>query len=370
MARIELRNIVKSYGAHRAVQNFDMTIEDGEFLVLLGPSGCGKSTTMNMIAGLASPTSGEILFDGVNVIRQSPHERNIAMVFQSALLYPHLTARQNIQMSLKNSGFAKQEIDARIARVAETVAVTGLLEKLPSQLSGGERQRVATAKAIIREPACFLLDEPLSALDAALRLSLRAELVNLQKRIRTTMVFVTHDQVEAMTMGDRIGVMRNGRLEQIATPTDIYNRPETLFVAGFVGAPPMNFLKGRLEWADGKRRFVTPALEISVAGETMGGAQGGQEGQGRQVILGIRPHRMRLCEASPTALPLRVYAIEQLGNEAIVICDGPGGEKIRAIAPAGFVAPIGARLDATFDGAAAHFFDPVTERIIQLKGDA
>jgi ABC-type sugar transport system ATPase subunit len=358
MARIELRNIVKTYGEHNAVQNLEMTIEDGELLVLLGPSGCGKSTTMNMIAGLTDPTSGRILFDGVDVTDQSPHERNIAMVFQSSLLYPHLSARDNIYMSLKRSGLSKPEIEARIARAAETVDVTRLLNKRPSELSGGERQRVATAKAIVREPAGFLLDEPLSALDASLRLSLRAELVNLQKRIRTTMIFVTHDQIEAMTMGDRIGVMRNGRLEQIGTPTGIYNHPETLFVAGFVGTPPTNFLKGALERADGKLWFVNPSLRVEISGEFARAAPA------KEVILAIRPHLMRLSEPSASALPLTVYAIEQLGNEAIVICDGPAGEKVRVVAPSGFTASISTRLDATFDGAKARLYDPVTERVI------
>lgn len=362
MARIELRNIVKTYGGHNAVQNLDMTIEDGELLVLLGPSGCGKSTTMNMIAGLTDPSSGQILFDGVEVTRHSPHERNIAMVFQSALLYPHLSARDNIYMSLKRSGLSKQEINARIAHAAETVDVTRLLDKLPSQLSGGERQRVATAKAIVREPAGFLLDEPLSALDAALRLSLRAELVNLQKRIRTTMIFVTHDQIEAMTMGDRIGVMRSGRLEQIGTPTEIYNQPETLFVAGFVGTPPMNFLKGSLEKADGKLWLVNSSLKMEITGEFARAAPR------KEAILGIRPHLMRLTDAGASALPLTVYAIEQLGNEAIVICDGPDGAKIRVVAPAGFTAPVGARLDATFDSAAARLYDPATERVLAVDG--
>ncbi|MGB3538116.1 MAG: ABC transporter ATP-binding protein [Mesorhizobium sp.] len=361
MARIELRNIVKTYGGFNAVQNLDMKIEDGELLVLLGPSGCGKSTTMNMIAGLTNPTSGQILFDGIDVTQHSPHERNIAMVFQSSLLYPHLSAHDNIYMSLKRSGLSKKEIEARIARAAETVDVTRLLDKLPSQLSGGERQRIATAKAIVREPAGFLLDEPLSALDAALRLSLRAELVNLQKRIHTTMIFVTHDQIEAMTMGDRIGVMRNGRLEQIGTPTDIYNRPETLFVAGFVGVPPMNFLTGSLERVDGKLWLVNPSFKVEITGEFSRSAPM------KEVVLGIRPHLMRLSEAGPSALPLTVYAIEQLGNEAIVICDGPAGEKIRVIAPPGFTAPIGTQLHATFEGAAAHLFDPATERVIAVE---
>jgi ABC-type sugar transport system ATPase subunit len=319
---------------------------------------------MNIIAGLDEPTSGQILFDGADVTGHSPHQRNIAMVFQSSLLYPHLSARDNIYMSLKRSGLAKREIEARIDRVAKTVDVAHLLDKRPGQLSGGERQRVATAKAIVREPAGFLLDEPLSALDAALRLSLRAELVNLQKRIRTTMIFVTHDQVEAMTMGDRIGVMRKGRLEQIGTPTDIYNRPETLFVAGFVGVPPMNFLKGALEKMDGKLWLVNPSLRMEITGTFAKAAPQ------KEVILGIRPHLMRLTEAGPSALPVTVYAIEQLGNEAIVICDGPDGGKIRVVAPAGFTAAVGARLDATFDSAAARLYDPATERVLTVTGRA
>jgi ABC-type sugar transport system ATPase subunit len=358
VARIELHDVSKTYGEHTAVRGLDMTIADGELLVLLGPSGCGKSTTMNMIAGLDSPTSGAIRFDGVDVIHRSPHERNIAMVFQSSLLYPHLSARQNIYMSLKRSGLSKSEIARRIALAAETVDVTRLLDKLPSQLSGGERQRVATAKAIVREPAGFLLDEPLSSLDASLRLSLRAELVNLQKRIRTTMVFVTHDQIEAMTMGDRIGVMREGQLEQIGTPTEVYNRPKTLFVAGFVGAPPMNFLKGAIEYAGGKLWFVHPALRLEIPGGPP------QAAPRKEVILGIRPHLTRLSQSGGSSLPLIVYAIEQLGNEAIIICDGPAGEKIRAIVQAGFAAPVGARLDVTFDGAAAHLFDPDTGQVL------
>ena len=236
--------------------------------------------------------------------------------------------------------------------------MTRLLDKLPSQLSGGERQRVATAKAIVREPAGFLLDEPLSSLDASLRLSLRAELVNLQKRIRTTMVFVTHDQIEAMTMGDRIGIMREGQLEQIGTPTEVYNRPKTLFVAGFVGAPPMNFLSGAIEHADGKLWFAHPALRLEIPGGSA------QVTPPKEVILGIRPHLTRLSQPGPSSLPLTVYAIEQLGNEAIVICDGPSGEKICAIVQAGFTAPVGARLDVTFDVAAAHLFDPETEQVL------
>ncbi|WP_172327890.1 ABC transporter ATP-binding protein [Mangrovicoccus sp. HB161399] len=356
MARIDLQNIVKRYGSHDAVSSLDLTIHDGELLVLLGPSGCGKSTTMNMIAGLTEPTSGRILFDGKDVTDTSPHERNIAMVFQSSLLYPHLTAYQNIYMSLKRSGLPRNEIEARILRAAEMVDVRRLLDKLPGQLSGGERQRVATAKAIVREPDCFLLDEPLSALDAALRMSLRAELVNLQKRFNTTMVFVTHDQVEAMTMGDRIGIMRNGKLEQIGTPEEVYNRPETLFAAGFIGSPPMNLIEGEVVAEGGMKVFACKDFRLPLAGAFAGMAPASA------AVLGIRPYLMQLAGSGPGALPMKVYAIEQLGNEAIVIADTPSGARVRAVAPAGFHAQVGTVLHARFDPADALLYDPGTQR--------
>src|SRR5438067_5772758 len=262
MARVRLRGIEKKFGGFTAIDHVDMEIANGELLVLLGPSGCGKSTTLNIIAGLTEPSAGKVLFGEEDVTGLSPHQRNIAMVFQSSLLYPHLTARQNIFMSLKRSEPSRAEIERRIAEVAAIVDIERLLDKLPSQLSGGERQRVATAKAIIRQPTAFLLDEPLGALDAAMRLTLRSELVNLQKRLKTTMVFVTHDQTEAMTMGDRIAVMRNGRVEQIGTPDEIYNRPATLFVAGFVGAPPMNFFQGEIDGGSGTPTFVAGPMRV------------------------------------------------------------------------------------------------------------
>ncbi len=310
MARIELVNVEKVFGEQHAVHALNMQIADGELVVLLGPSGCGKSTTMNMIAGLLPATSGSILFDGRDVTDESPHQRNVAMVFQSSLLYPHMTARQNIYMSLKRSGLSKTEIEQRIKDAAVTVDVDHLLEKMPSQLSGGERQRVATAKAIVRQPACFLLDEPLAALDAALRMTLRSELVNLQKRLKTTMIFVTHDQVEAMTMGDRIGVMRNGGLEQIGTPNDIYNKPESLFVAGFVGSPPMNFLRGDVETVDGRPTFVNGFARIKL------GPAYGELQPRRGVTMAVRPQFMRIESGEgPGTIPLTVYALEHLGNE-------------------------------------------------------
>ncbi len=354
MARIELQNVVKTYGEQHAVKNLDMVIDDGELLVLLGPSGCGKTTTMNMIAGLTDVSSGRILFDGTDVTTLQPHERNIAMVFQSSMLYPHMSARRNIFMSLKRSGLSNAEIEKRIDQAAATVNVTHLLEKLPSQLSGGERQRVATAKAIVREPRCFLLDEPLSALDAALRLTLRAELVNLQKRFRTTMIFVTHDQVEAMTMGDRIGVMRDGALQQIGTPVEIYNRPANLFVAGFVGTPPMNFLEGAIVEEGGKRLFRRGALRLPLEGEAARAAPRDR------ATLAIRPHMMHVGAAGPEALPVTVYAVEHLGNETVVVADNEDHGRVRLTAGAAFSASVGEVLHAAFDTSHALVFDPET----------
>ena len=360
MARIRLQGIEKKFGGFTAIDHVDMEIENGELLVLLGPSGCGKSTTLNIIAGLTEPSAGKVLFGEEDVTGLSPHQRNIAMVFQSSLLYPHLTARQNIFMSLKRSEPSRAAIERRIAEVAAIVDIDRLLDKLPSQLSGGERQRVATAKAIIRQPTAFLLDEPLGALDASMRLTLRSELVNLQKRLKTTMVFVTHDQTEAMTMGDRIAVMRNGRVEQIGTPDEIYNRPATLFVAGFVGAPPMNFFQGEIDAAGGAPTFVAGPMRVPLANHA---AAAGRPGQG--VTLAIRPQFLRIRpEASPDAMPVSVFALEHLGNESIVIFETAAKEKLRAVVPPGFAARIGEPLHVGFDPAAGKLFDRATERPI------
>lgn len=358
MARIELKNVNKSFGQHHAVQDLDMTINDGELLVLLGPSGCGKTTTMNMIAGLEDLSAGEILFDGRDVSAFAPYERNVAMVFQSSLLYPHLTGRKNIEMSLRRSKLASNEVADRVEKAADIVNVKHLLDKYPNQLSGGERQRVATAKAIVRQPKCFLLDEPLSALDAALRLTLRSELVNLQKRLATTMIFVTHDQIEAMTMGDRIGVMRWGRLEQIGTPTEIYSKPASLFVASFVGSPPMNLIEGEIVESNDGCSFVNDFISLRLVGEYEKTCHRGK------AVFGIRPHLMRLGEAGPGSIPLTVYAVEQLGNEAIVIGDTPSKSRVRVVVEAGFRANVGDVLHTACDATNARIFDPKTEQPI------
>jgi ABC-type sugar transport system ATPase subunit len=359
MARIELQQLRRVFGKQVAVDELNLRIGDGELLVLLGPSGCGKTTTMNMIAGLTEPTSGNIAFDGQDVTRQPPHHRNIAMVFQSSLLYPHLTARQNIAMSLKRSGMSAADVAARIDWSAGILDIARLLDKMPSELSGGERQRVATAKAIVRQPACFLLDEPLAALDAALRLTLRSELVNLQKRLHTTMVYVTHDQTEAMTMGDRIGVMRGGRLQQIGTPDEIYYRPENLFVAGFVGSPPMNFFAGRIEAADGAPVFAAGPMRTKLPAGYRGTQPGGA------VTLAVRPGHVRVqSTADPAAMPATVFALEHLGMESVLILDAPDHSKIRAVVEPRFKADVGDTLHIVPDAAQALLFDPATERAI------
>jgi ABC-type sugar transport system ATPase subunit len=329
MARIELRELQRRYGRNAAVQGLNLEIAAGELLVLLGPSGCGKTTTLNLIAGLDTPSSGTIMFDGQDVTGVTAYRRNVAMVFQSALLYPHLTALQNIEASLRHGGLDRAARRHRIAEVARMLGIEMLLSKLPSELSGGERQLVATAKAIVRDPEAFLLDEPLSALDAALRVSLRAELVNLQKRLGTTTVFVTHDQVEAMTMGDRIAVMANGRVEQIGTPDEIYNAPVTLFVAGFIGTPPMNLIKGEIIAG----QFHQGRFSVSVRAPP------------GPATLGVRPQDM--CVVAPErehALQVEVFAMEHLGRESVLIADSGDGSKIRALVPANFRARMGDRL--------------------------
>ncbi|MCB8876789.1 ABC transporter ATP-binding protein [Acidisoma silvae] len=351
MAKIELRQIRKTYDRYVAVENLDLDIIDGEFLVMLGPSGCGKTTTLNMIAGLDYPSQGQILFDGREVTAEPPHGRNIAMVFQSSLLYPHLTVRKNIEASLRHSKLSKAERAQRIADAARMLELEPMLDKLPSQMSGGQRQRAATAKAIVREPACFLLDEPLSALDAALRLSLRSELVNLQKRLGTTAVFVTHDQVEAMTMGDRIAVMSKGNLEQIGTPDEIYNQPASLFVATFLGSPPMNIVAGDVSGGV----FHAGPVAIDLAGRAIPNGP---------VSLGVRPQHVTVTAPDAAgAIPVTVYALEHLGRESVVIADDAGGNKLRALVDPGFHARIGDRLGIMPAASACFFFGPDGRRI-------
>ncbi|HZY48240.1 MAG TPA: sn-glycerol-3-phosphate import ATP-binding protein UgpC [Devosia sp.] len=298
MASIELRGVGKTYSGNvRAVDGIDLNIGDGELVVLVGPSGCGKSTLLRMIAGLETITTGTVSIDGRIVNKEEPAERDIAMVFQNYALYPHMSVRQNLEYGLKNRGMPRPEIDQRVAEAARILEIEPFLDRRPRQLSGGQRQRVAMGRAIVRQPKAFLFDEPLSNLDAKLRGQMRVEIRTLQRRLRTTSVYVTHDQLEAMTLADRLVVMSAGRIEQLGTPTDLYDRPATLFVAGFIGSPPMNLLNLSAFAPDDAARLERAAPGIATAG--------------------IRPDSISLAPvADALALPVTVALIEPVGAES------------------------------------------------------
>lgn len=329
MPGIEIKNLKKSFGNFDAIREMSLTIPDGAFCVFLGPSGCGKSTTLNIVAGLDNATSGTISIAGRDVTALAPHERDIAMVFQSSLLYPHLTALQNIQMSLRNTDTPAAEAASRIEHAIDILEIKSVLNKKPGAMSGGQRQRVAMAKAIVRKPAAFLMDEPLAALDAALRQSLRSELVALQKRLGTTTIFVTHDQVEAMTMGDMIVVMNAGAIEQVGTPDEIYNAPATKFVAGFIGSPPMNFFDGVISMAAGEPELATDAGIVKIPPHLRDRVSG----NGAKHSLAVRPQHMQISRTSQErSIPATVFVVENLGKESVIILNDTAGKDYRVLA--------------------------------------
>jgi ABC-type sugar transport system ATPase subunit len=330
MAEVTIDSLTKRFGKTDAVKDLSFVIEEQELIVLVGPSGCGKTTTLNCIAGLEQPTSGRIYFDGVDVTDVPPHKRNIAMVFQSSLLYPHLTGRKNIEMSLRKSNLDQAEINRRVEKVARIVNIFPLLDKLPAHVSGGERQRVAIAKAIVREPSVFLMDEPLANLDAALRETLRGEISVLQKDIQTTMVLVTHDQVEAMTMGDRVAVMCDGELLQIGTPNEVYHHPANTFVAQFIGSPPMHLFEGAVTRRDGEPLFESERVKVPLSERHVRALSAA----GPNILLGARPQHMHIdAEAAPHSFRAQVYTVEELGKEAIVTVTDESGDKIKIYTP-------------------------------------
>ena len=323
MAGIKLVNVWKEFDGVVAVKDMTLEVKDGEFMILLGPSGCGKTTTLRMIAGLEEPTKGQIYIgdklvaDPEKDIFVPPKDRDIAMVFQSYALYPHMTVYDNIAFPLKLRKVPKQEIDQRVREVAELLGLTELLKRKPRELSGGQRQRVALGRAIVRKPQVFLMDEPLSNLDAKLRVKMRAELKKLQRQLGVTTIYVTHDQVEAMTMGDRIAIINSGVLQQVGTPDDVYNKPSNTFVAGFIGTPPMNFLKGTL-LEDGRMDFGEFSLRLTPDQFELA-----RDYTGKTLTLGIRPEDIYDAEISPiqdeeNTITGRVEILENLGNEKIV----------------------------------------------------
>jgi len=314
MARLRLDNLSKTFGTRMAVHQVSLDIADGEFVVFVGPSGCGKTTTLNMIAGLERPTTGDVWIGGERVTDWEPRDRNLGMVFQSLALFPHMTVADNIAFPLMIKGVPAREIAERVAAVARTVRVEPLLRQRPATLSGGEAQRVALARTIIVKPAVFLMDEPLSSLDAKLRVEMRTELKRLHAQLSATFVYVTHDQAEAMTMADRIVVMHQGRIQQMGPPLQIYNEPANRFVAGFFGVPSMNFLEGELRPAPGGLVFQAPALRLVLPRATMPGGP---------ATLGVRPEHLRLADG-PDGWPATVSLVEPLGDETLVFLDYGG----------------------------------------------
>src|SRR5215203_6541640 len=304
MASVEIRDVKKAYGATQVIHGVSVDIQDGEFVILVGPSGCGKSTLLRMVAGLENITGGEIRIGSRVVNDVPPKERDIAMVFQNYALYPHMTVADNMAFSLKLRKAPKSEIESKVQRAGEILGLLPLLERYPRQLSGGQRQRVAMGRAIVRDPQVFLFDEPLSNLDAKLRVAMRSEIKELHQRLKTTSIYVTHDQIEAMTMGDKIVVMKDGRIEQTGSPLELYDHPANLFVAGFIGSPAMNFLPGTLRRNDGAARVELGDGTRLAAPANAGGVDG------QPVIMGMRPEHLTLA---PTGIPSKVVVVEPTG---------------------------------------------------------
>jgi multiple sugar transport system ATP-binding protein len=355
---VRFHNVTKSFGASKVVDQLELAIEEGEFVVLLGPSGCGKTTTLRMLAGLEDATFGDILIGEQRVNDIPTRYRDVAMVFQSYALYPHMTVADNIAYPLVVRKTPASEIAPRVRRVAEMLEIGALLKRRPRELSGGERQRVALARAIVREPRVYLMDEPLSNLDAKLRVQMRGELKRLQHELGTTTIYVTHDQAEAMTLAHRVAVMRGGKLQQFDSPLNIYNRPANRFVAEFVGSPSMNFLEAR---TDGDKML----LEASSATVSLSGFQSGDVNSHRNVTLGIRPEHIQVSgEAIAGWHTAEVYVTELMGNETFVFLR-LGAAKIIARAPADFRAEIESRVWIKFDSAKALFFDTGTGEAIR-----
>ena len=316
MSDLQLKSVIKRYGSVEVIHGIDLEIKSGEFCVFVGPSGCGKSTLLRMISGLEGITGGDVVIDGVVVNHVPAAQRELAMVFQSYALYPHMSVRGNLSFGLENLKMPKAEISRRVEEAARMLRIEAYLNRRPGQLSGGQRQRVAIGRAVVREPKIFLFDEPLSNLDAELRVTMRREIGNLHRRLGNTMIYVTHDQVEAMTMADKIAVLRDGRLEQFGTPLELFNNPDNRFVAGFIGSPAMNFLKGEI--AEG-------GVALVAGGHIPLGPRSGV-GQGDAIELGIRPRDISIAKTG--GVKGEVTEVEQLGSESYIFVTLPSGEPL------------------------------------------
>ncbi|GEO86264.1 MULTISPECIES: ABC transporter ATP-binding protein [Alphaproteobacteria] len=358
MSALEVRDLYKRFGKVETLKGIDISLDNGEFLVLLGASGCGKSTLLNIIAGLTEPSSGDVLIGGRSVVGVHPKNRDIAMVFQSYALYPNMSVARNIGFGLEIRKVPQAQREKAIHDAARLLQIEDLLDRRPAELSGGQRQRVAIGRALVRNPQIFLFDEPLSNLDAKLRMEMRVELKRLHEKMKTTVVYVTHDQIEAMTLATRIAVMRDGRIEQIGTPEEIYNRPATLYVAGFVGAPPMNLLDATM--SDGGLHLAGCTEAIAIPSRLKGSLA-----ESEPVCIGIRPERLRLADpAQPgQTIKARIELIEMTGPELVVMAK-VGDQRLTACLPPGSSIANGTERLFAFDEDALHLFDPKSQRAV------
>lgn len=363
MATITLENLTKRFGEVVAVDDLNLDIRRKELVVLLGPSGCGKTTTLRLVAGLEFPTIGRVYVDGKDVTYVHPKDRKMSMVFQSYALYPHMTAFDNIAFPLKIQKRPKEEIRKRVKETAEVLKIEHLLKRKPKELSGGERQRVALGRAIIKEPTAFLMDEPLANVDARLRVHLRAELKRLQRELGITTIYVTHDQIEAMTMADRVAVINKGRLMEVSPPHELYDNPSTTFVADFIGTPPMNLIDCSLVEKNGGL-FVDSGIftiDASDFADILSGAQGSK------LLLGVRPEDFSIGKRvkGKVNFTANVYALELLGTESVVTFEA-GGKLFRAKVPASFRVDVGEKIGVSFDERKMHIFDEKTGKKLRF----
>lgn len=353
MADVKIDKVFKRYGSVQVMHGVSVDIEDGEFVVLVGPSGCGKSTLLRMLAGLEEVSEGTISIGDRVVNDVLPKERDIAMVFQSYALYPHKTVYDNIGFPLKMAKRPQAEIEEKVANAANILDLTKYLDRYPKALSGGQRQRVAMGRAIVRDPQVFLFDEPLSNLDAKLRVTMRVEIKELHQRLKTTIVYVTHDQIEAMTMADKIVVMRDGRVEQIGAPLDLYDNPANVFVAGFIGSPSMNFVHGKIAVQDGRKQFLSDGgLALPLPDTTAP--------EGQPVTYGVRPEHIHI---GPEGIPVKVVVVEPTGSETQVFAKA-NGEMLDAIVKDRISARPGSEIGFQIDTSRVHLFDRKTEQRI------
>jgi len=355
VAQVQLEKVTKIYdNDFVAVKSVDIDIQDKEFIVLVGPSGCGKSTLLRMIAGLEDISSGELRIDGKVVNEVPPKDRDIAMVFQNYALYPHMTVYENMAFGLKLRKFSKEEIDKRVKEAADILDLAHLLDRKPKALSGGQRQRVAVGRAIVRKPKVFLFDEPLSNLDAKLRVQMRTEISKLHSRLESTMVYVTHDQVEAMTMGDKIVVLKDGLVQQIDSPLNLYNNPQNKFVAGFIGSPAMNFINGKIE-KNSQYSFISESINVPIPKEK---AQKLASYENQSITIGIRPeHIQYTIESNDTAsIPARIEVIEPMGNETVLYVKVGNNELTARILPQSDLR-VGTECQLSINLEKIHFFD-------------